>query len=120
MHLRRTMVAFAFVIVPSVASAQDNHARGHADYMYWSSGKVAYCCNNVDCGSLSDDTHRQTADGPQVLIDGEWCRVEPQHYLVRGHSPDWAVAHACVGRTEYWRSRPPCERLLCYVGKGGF
>jgi hypothetical protein len=102
-----------------VVWAQHNHARGHNDYLGWSSGKINNCCNNDDCGTLKDDEVRETATGTQVLIAGEWCPVLREHYITRGKSPDWNATHACVGKTPYYTAMPPCERLLCFSGKGG-
>ena len=105
------------VFVVSTARAQHNHAAGHDEYRGWSSQKTGNCCNNQDCGALSDDQHRETAIGAEVLIEGEWCPVLREHYLTRGRSPDWNVVHACVRKHA---TVPPCEKLLCYSGKGGF
>ncbi len=95
--------------------AQHNHNAGHGDYQGWSSQKVTNCCDDRDCGELKDDEIRQTETGPQVLISGQWCPVLREHYLVKGKSPDWSVAHACVTR-----SGEGCNRLLCFSGPGGF
>ncbi len=102
------------------ALAQHNHERGHADYQSWASGRTGNCCNNQDCGTLNDDEVREGPGGTEIKIDGEWCPVLREHYIVRGKSPDWNVAHACVGHSNYYLSLPPCERLLCFSGKGGF
>lgn len=95
------------------AFAQHNHERYHSDYENWSSRKTANCCNNQDCGSLSDNEVRQDANGTSVLIAGQWCPVLPIHLLTRGKSPDWTAGHACVRKNP---DVPPCERLLCFIG----
>ncbi len=99
------------------ARAQHNHGAGHSEYQGWSSGKVGNCCDDRDCGALKEDELRETATGLQVRIDGQWCPVLRQHYLTRGKSPDWSVAHACVSPAPY---ADPCERLLCFTPAGGF
>jgi hypothetical protein len=97
--------------------AQHNHERGHNDYKGWSSGKTPNCCDNQDCGALKDDEVRQTDSGTEVLISGEWCPVLRQHWTKPGaRSPDWNTAHACIRKS----SPTNCERLLCFMGKGGF
>lgn len=106
------------LIVPALA--QHNHERGHSDYQNWSSGKVANCCNNQDCGGLSEADMRATGAGLEVLIAGEWCPVLREHFLTRGRSPDWNTAHVCIGKSAHHLTMPPCERLLCFTGKGGF
>lgn len=102
----------AVYVIP--ARAQHNHERGHNDYMGWSSGKTPNCCNNLDCGSLKAGEVMQGPNGPLVKIGTEWCPVLSIHYA-RGKSPDWNTAHACIRR-----SGEGCERLLCYMGQGGF
>lgn len=101
------------------AAAQHNHDSGHHEYLNWASRKVANCCNNRDCGSLTDDDIRNGAEGQEIKIAGEWCPVRHEHYLVRGRSPDLSVPHACIGTGPAWIDRPPCERLLCFVDRGG-
>lgn len=107
----------AIAIFP--AHAQHNHAAGHADYSSWSSQKTQNCCNNMDCGALNDDEWRESIDGVEIKILGEWCSVKPEHFLTRGKSPDWSRAHACVQRGAYV-TKPTCERLLCFVGAPRF
>ena len=99
------------------ALAQHEHARGHDDYAAWASGKTGHCCNDQDCGALADDEWREAGAGPEIRIAGEWCPVRREHFIIRGRSPDWNVAHACVLKNEHV---PACERLLCFAGKGGF
>lgn len=109
--------AIVFALAIAQSRAQHNHAAGHGDYLNWSSRKVQNCCDNRDCGALTDDEVQETPNGTQVRIAGEWCPVLGMHYLTRGKSPDWNVAHACVSQNTYAQ---PCERLLCFTGKGGF
>lgn len=109
----------AIMLLIDRAAAQHNHSAGHADYQSWASKKIGNCCNNQDCGELKDDEWRQTSKGTEVRIDGQWCPVERQHWIIKGKSPDWNKAHACVGSAPYWKEQPPCERLLCFSGPGG-
>lgn len=117
--LRRLIATLLLVLLPSIATPQHNHSHGHNDYQGWSSSKVGNCCNNDDCGELREDEIRETPIGPEVKIAGEWCPVGPEHFTIRGKSPDASVAHACVGKTEYWQSVEPCKRLLCFMRPGG-
>lgn len=115
--LRIGMAALAAAMVLALVPvmAQHNHAAGHNDYRQWSSQKVRDCCNNLDCGSLNDDEWREGPDGPEILIEGQWCPVKQEHFLVRGKSPDGEHAHACVRKGPNV-TQPPCDRLLCFVG----
>lgn len=115
LHSARVAVLWAAFLIP--AQAQHNHAQGHGEYQNWSSRKTANCCNDRDCGILSDHEIRETPTGTEVLIGGEWCPVLPEHRLIRGKSPDWSWAHACINPAEYV---PACGRLLCFTPKGGF
>lgn len=121
MTLRGLIAAAAlsggFLLLMSGVSAQHNHSSGHGEYQGWASGKVANCCDTRDCGELRESEVRETDNGTQVRIDGQWCPVLRQHYLVRGKSPDWSVPHACVSQSPH---ADPCERLLCFTPKGGF
>jgi hypothetical protein len=52
-------------------------------------------------------------------VRGKWCPVLPEHFIIKGKSPDWNKPHACINydlRTSY---ADDCERLLCYSGRGG-
>jgi hypothetical protein len=101
------------------ALAQHDHARGHNEYQNWASKKTGNCCDDKDCGILNDDQVRETTTGPEVKVRGKWCRVLPEHFIIKGKSPDWNKPHACVNydfRTTY---ADECDRLLCYSGKGG-
>ena len=103
----------------SVAFGQHNHAQGHADYQGWSSTKTGNCCDNRDCGVIADSDIREINTGRQIKINGEWCPILREHYIIRGKSPDWNVFHACINRNINWTG-DPCQRLLCFSGKGGF
>ena len=109
-------VAVLFVGFVKLARAQHNHGHGHNDYLGWSSTKVSNCCDNRDCGTLDDTELRETKTGAEIRIADQWCPVEQKHYLIRGRSPDWNKPHACIQKST---SLPPCERLLCFTGKGG-
>jgi hypothetical protein len=101
------------------AFAQHDHARGHNEYQNWASKKTGNCCDDKDCGILNDDQVRETTTGPEVKVRGKWCRVLPEHFIIKGKSPDWNKPHACVNydfRTTY---ADDCDRLLCYSGRGG-
>jgi hypothetical protein len=101
------------------AFAQHDHARGHSEYQSWASRKTGNCCDDKDCGVLDDDQVRETTTGPEVKVRGKWCPVLPEHFIIKGKSPDWNKPHACINtdvRTSYGDD---CERLLCYSGKGG-
>jgi hypothetical protein len=82
--MRPLIAALLLVLMSPLALGQHNHSRGHSDYAGWSSGKVSNCCNNDDCGELADDEFddefKDGPDGPQVLIDGQWCPVKREHY----------------------------------------
>lgn len=108
--------------------AQHNHAAGHNDYSGWATPTISNCCNNQDCGELRDEEVRDTAKGTEIKIEGQWCPVLPKHYITKGKSPDWNKSHACIRKKKwagcdeggcYEDTTSPCERLLCYGGKGG-
>lgn len=107
------------LLVTFPAWPQHDHAQGHNEYQNWASKKTGNCCNNDDCGVLKDEEIRETTTGPEVAIDGLWCPVRPEHYIIRGKSPDWNKPHACIGKKSATYPVPPCERLLCYSGRGG-
>lgn len=107
-----------FMALLSNFRAWPQHNAGHNDYQYWSSQKVANCCNNQDCMALDDSSVRDGLDGQEVKIGNLWCPVEQRHRLIRGKSPDWSANHACISP---WTANPnQCERLLCFTGKGLF
>lgn len=110
---------FALLILLSAALADDQsymHAQGHNDYRNWSSQKIQNCCNNQDCRAYRDDEWRETDNGQELLIDGEWCPVLQEHRLIRGKSPNWETAHACVRPKMPGSNVAPCDRFLCFVG----
>ena len=112
------LIVLLLTLFVTESEAQHNHAHGHNDYATWSSAKASNCCNNMDCGVLDDDEWRETAEGTQVKISGQWCPVKPEHLIIHGKSPDWSKAHACVQPdVKYSTGRKmPCERLLCFSG----
>lgn len=125
---RRLFATLLLVLVSAApALAQHNHGAGHNDYKGWATPTIADCCNNRDCGSMHDDDVRDSAKGTEIKIEGQWCPVLPKHYITKGKSPDWNKSHACVrpkanGCDEggcYEDTTSPCERLLCFGGKGG-
>jgi hypothetical protein len=103
------------------AHAQHNHAQHHANYQNWINKADRGCCNDNDCGELSEQNERATAAGTvEVKIGGEWCPVLPHHYLKRGNAPDWSTSHVCVQKLySDSPSVPTCQRLLCYQPKPG-
>lgn len=110
----------ALLLCATPALAQHNHDRGHNDYLDWASRLTGNCCSDKDCGSLKDDEIRETETGTEIKIGGEWCPVLPMHRIIRGKSPDWSVSHACVRPQQYFPDVRPCDRLLCFTGRGGF
>jgi len=94
--------------------AQHNHDEGHLQYSQWQSQRTTNCCNSDDCGFLKDDEWRQGAEGDQIKIRDKWCPVKSMHYIIKGKSPDWTHAHACVIKHGYFPD--DCDRLLCFVG----
>jgi hypothetical protein len=113
--MRSVLIAIAMLLV-GTADAQHNHGAGHGEYHDWRSRKAPHsCCNEQDCGAMTDAEVRETETGTQVLVSGEWCPILPEHKLTRGRSPDWSVNHACI--------RPHghgCDRVLCFIPRGGF
>ena len=118
--MRSLLAALLLVLVSSAVLGQHNHAQHHGEYENWASGKTQNCCNNQDCGVVQDRDVRQSPAGTEIKIADQWCPVLREHWLIRGRSPDWQTAHACVGNSEHWLGRPPCERLLCFTPAGGF
>jgi len=115
---RLHLIVGLLLLFTTQATAQHNHAEGHNEYATWASQKANNCCNNMDCGVLNDDEWRETSEGTQVKISGQWCPVLPEHFIIRGKSPDWSKAHVCVQPdVKYSTGRKmPCERLLCFSG----
>ena len=83
----RSLLVAILVLCPLGALAQDNHHLHHAYYQNWVNKQDRGCCNNQDCGELRPENERITASGVEVRIDGEWCPVQPHHYLKRGNAP---------------------------------
>jgi hypothetical protein len=118
-------IGFAFSVAvalyPKPALAQHNHSEGHPDYQSWASGRTEYCCNEEDCGDLNEDEVREGVSGKEVLVHARtheptWCPVRPEHYIIKGKSPDWGKSHACVNHKSTYSD--PCAALLCFSGKG--
>jgi hypothetical protein len=111
---------FVFGLMPAVA--QHNHGEGHHDYLTWSSTKTDNCCNNQDCGELKDDEWRETNTGIEIKIAEQWCPVRQEHFIIRGKSPDWSKAHACIQADVNFSTgrKSPCERLLCFAATPKF
>lgn len=115
--LAALVAGFSF-LMPMKIGAQSNHALGHGEYQNWSSRKVENCCNNRDCSALNKNQWRSSTEtGTQVLIETTWCQVQEKHYVIRGKSPEWRYAHACI--RSYTYDSDICERLLCFMGPGG-
>src|SRR5215475_66215 len=82
--------AFMFTIVlllmfSSVGRAQSTtHESGHAMYLYWQSKATKNCCNDEDCHPLAPNEWKEDNDGFAVLVAQQWCRVGPEHFLIRG------------------------------------
>lgn len=101
------------------AFAQQHHHVHHAHYQNWVNKADKGCCNNQDCGELADTDERTSRGFQEVRVEGEWCPVEPQHYLKTGNVPNAAVAHVCVLKPSPVEPKPVCDRLLCYQPKPG-
>lgn len=102
----------------AAARAQHDHAQHHAFYQNWENKDGKGCCNNQDCGTLAAENERERDGRIEVRVEGEWCRVEPRHYLRTGNAPDWSSAHVCVRRNfKGVVPQHPCARLLCYQPK---
>lgn len=127
MSLKKSVFVLLLVTLWSPSNAQDRHSHGHNDYLNWSSEVTANCCNSTDCRYLEDSEVRENSAGTAIEISGQWCAVEQKHRIKKGQSPDWSKYHACVQPDHANWSRPdgtvgkkaPCERLLCFVTKGG-
>jgi hypothetical protein len=111
----------ALALYPKPAPAQHNHSEGHPDYQEWASGKTTNCCNDEDFGDLNEDEVRETPMGTEVFVhararEPQWCPVKPEHYIIKGKSPDWGKSHACINHKSFYTN--PCDALLCFTGKG--
>ena len=115
----RPLLVATLILCPLGASAQENHHLHHAYYQNWVNKQDRGCCNNQDCGELQAENERATASGVEVRIDGEWCPVQPHHYLKRGNAPDWSTSHLCVQKYSATANAGACQRLLCYQPKPG-
>lgn len=99
------------------ASAQHDHAAGHAYYSKWTNQNGQLCCNNADCGSLKPEEEKQENGKLMVKIEGQWCEVKPHMYLKTGNAPDWSSSHVCVWPDYEGRGSSACSRLMCYQPK---
>ena len=104
---------------PPALHAQEHHERHHAYYQNWVNKQDKGCCNDQDCGELREEDERNTRDGVEVRIEGQWCPVQPFHYLKRGNAPNWTTSHVCVQKYPSPPNTSVCERLLCYQPKPG-
>lgn len=118
---RRAVVTLVLLLALTIPSPADDHsylhAQGHDEYKTWTSRRMpGGCCSNQDCAPLKPEQWRESETGTEVEIEGQWCPVKHEHFLTRGKSPNWEVAHACI-RPRYPGSNvAPCERLLCFAG----
>jgi len=115
----RPLLVATLVLWPLGVCAQENHALHHAYYQNWVNKQDRGCCNNQDCGELRAENERTSGDGVEVRIDGEWCKVQPHHYLKQGNAPDWSSSHVCVQKYATTANASACQRLLCYQPKPG-
>ncbi len=88
---------------------------GHELYKEWASKVTAHCCNDEDCRYLDAAEWRQNEHGYEIKIGNLWCPVKPEHFLIKGHSPDITRAHACVMPNAI----ATCLRLLCFDPPAG-
>jgi hypothetical protein len=112
------IILFLLALYP-LANAQEHHERHHAYYQNWVNGNGGGCCNDQDCGELADADERTTGGKLEVRIEGQWCEVQPWHYLKRGNAPNAASAHVCVQRNYSGTKGSECDRLLCYQPRPG-
>lgn len=115
----RLLLVALLVLSSSGLRAQEHHERHHAYYKDWINQRGWGCCNDQDCGELREEDERNTGDGVEVRIDGEWCKVKSFHYLKQGNAPDWTTSHVCVRQQRGSVTTSACERLLCYQPKPG-
>jgi hypothetical protein len=88
-------------------------------YQNWVNKQDKGCCNNQDCGVLREEDERNAHEGVEVRVDGEWCPVQPWHYLKQGNAPNWTTSHVCVLKNSRGINVSACQRLLCYQPKPG-
>ncbi len=126
-------MALFLLLIGNIAYGGAPHEAGHNEYLGWASQKTGNCCNNQDCQGLSEDEWREGPEGAEVKIkeyiwtaaDGRykytgeefWCKVEQQHFIVHGKSPNGETAHACIRKyADKAGKEATCNRLLCFVG----
>lgn len=115
----RSFVIAVLVLWPLGIEAQENHHRHHTYYQNWVNKQDKGCCNNQDCGELREEDERNTREGVEVRVEGEWCPVQSWHYLKQGNAPDWTTSHVCVLKSSNTTNVSACQRLLCYQPKPG-
>ena len=115
----RPLLAASLVLWPLGLHAQEHHHRHHAYYQNWVNQQDKGCCNDQDCGELKAEDERQTREGVEVRVDGEWCPVQSFHYLKRGNAPNWTTSHVCIVKNRSSVNTSACDRLLCYQPKPG-
>ena len=106
--------ALLCVLLSMPALTQHNHHQHHDSYRNWVNQKGEGCCNEQDCGSLNEADERERNGVLEVRIEGEWCKIEPGHYLKSGNVPNASTAHVCAWLKDARPGMSPCERLLCY------
>ena len=114
----KALLAALVLLWPVGLQAQEHHQRHHAFYQNWVNQQDRGCCNNQDCGELRDEDERNTGNGIEVRVQGEWCPVKAFHYLKRGNAPDWSTSHVCIMKYRA-ANTTACDRLLCYQPKPG-
>jgi hypothetical protein len=115
--MKLVLYSLAAVNVITVVLLWATLARGHDGYHGWASKKTGNCCNERDCSDVPDKEWRETDHGAELLIEGKWCPVLQEHFIIYGKSPNAEVAHACIrNRKDIPAGMDPCERLLCFVG----
>lgn len=117
------LIALAF---PVGASAHEYHPSEDeaVNYSGWFNGLDKGCCNNQDCRP-ADDGDVRYSPRVEVKIEGQWCPVQPHHYLKKGAAANRNLSHVCIqilyrgddmGTAEPLPDNP-CERLLCFQPK---
>lgn len=114
-------LALAFSMLFMRGARAQEHHRYHNSYQNWSSEVTNNCCNSQDCSDIPEERIKESSAGTSIEISGQWCAVEQKHRITRGQSPDWSKYHACLQPDVSYTAgkKPPCERLLCFVTKGG-